>query len=472
LLLLGVMTIITSLSIYAQTYPGGVTGAEVWYKADSLDITNNQYLNFAETEITLNDCGDHQPSLYNFNPSIHAEDQLCLIYRVPIENVSERDIFFVGLTDPNPEISYLTTQWHRFEQQQPLIVSFDSIVRNHFDISNQKTYINKLVGNYSSVKNAHVNYYHWNQFDIDRKFKSYGELGETYIYIGKDYTDKESQDPVEYFKGKFPEYLSFPYPLSANEKNRVESYLALKYGITLSSSTSYKNSSNTVFWEKENNGIFYNNIFGMGRDDLSGLHQVQSNSMHYEGKLISSIDQKYKYSNEELLKVTSLPNDHFIVFGDNEQPDDGLRGEPNSKGVEILNRIWLSQSTGDYMQEFPVFFCLESAFLYDIIDSHNNEKGNEENQWVLWMLHDKYTSHDEESDFNSEFVNYYKPYEREDITACYGMVITEGEEPVEEPIIFFDGDLNKYDQFTFGVGPEIIVQFQHTGCNPEEGYET
>src|SRR5690606_16142758 len=96
---------------------------------------------------------------------------------------------------------------------------------------------------------------------------------------------------AEYFYGNFPEFISFPFELSANQKNRVESYLALKYGITLYNKSSYKNSRNVVFWNSKNNQLFPNFIFGIGKDDISGLNQLQSESVHEKDYLIASVGE-------------------------------------------------------------------------------------------------------------------------------------------------------------------------------------
>src|SRR5690606_38852289 len=88
--------------------------------------------------------------------------------------------------------------------------------------------------------------------------------------------------------GLFPEYISFDRQLTDNERNRVESYLAIKYGITLDGNRSYRNSSNKVVWDKQNNDLFGNNIFGIGRDDISGLNQLQCESAHNRDYLVAA----------------------------------------------------------------------------------------------------------------------------------------------------------------------------------------
>ena len=70
--------------------------------------------------------------------------------------------------------------------------------------------------------------------------------------------------------------------LTASDMQKLQSYLAIKYGITLSAGAGdYVASDGTVVWDRTttlNNG-FQNNLFGIGRDDNSGLNQVQSSSI-------------------------------------------------------------------------------------------------------------------------------------------------------------------------------------------------
>lgn len=56
---------------------------------------------------------------------------------------------------------------------------------------------------------------------------------------------------------------------------KVHSYLALKYGIALQEGD-YVNSDGETIWSNSKNEGYLNNIFGIGRDEMSGLHQKQS----------------------------------------------------------------------------------------------------------------------------------------------------------------------------------------------------
>ncbi|QYJ68246.1 T9SS type A sorting domain-containing protein [Flavobacterium litorale] len=302
-------------------------------------------------------------------------------------------------------------------------------------------YVDEHLGVYISDNNASVNFYHWNIYNTDRKYKSYGYEGETTFYIGKDFVNTTESIDAQGFEGNFPEFVSYPFELSANQRNRVESYLALKYGLTLVDEV-YKSAENIVFWNTTtddgqlSNQNFRTNIFGIGRDDISGLNQLQSESYHNQDYLIASV-KKLVNTNPEKQQLVSIDNENFVVFGDNNQAD-GLQPE-NDFNVRALNRKWLSQNTGDDSSTIPIFFKL------NINGAIAQELANDP-ELKLWMLHDKDVTDQAESNFNSQYVDYYEPVNMDGLQ--YGFFEN----------VFFDTDDNIYDQFTFGVGPEMIVQ--------------
>jgi len=74
------------------------------------------------------------------------------------------------------------------------------------------------------------------------------------------------------FYGDIAEVAIYNAGLSAANNNKVMSYLALKYGITMG--INYTNSAGTVVYTTS--GAYVNNIIGVSRDDGSGLIQKQS----------------------------------------------------------------------------------------------------------------------------------------------------------------------------------------------------
>ena len=86
-----------------------------------------------------------------------------------------------------------------------------------------------------------------------------------------------------FFEGQIAEVVLYSSQLSAADRNRVESYLALKHGVTLNqtTATNYVASDGTTkVWDATVNATYSNNIAGIGRDDTGGLNQKQSTSVN------------------------------------------------------------------------------------------------------------------------------------------------------------------------------------------------
>ncbi|MEM9547810.1 MAG: T9SS type A sorting domain-containing protein [Bacteroidota bacterium] len=434
----------SSFLVDAQIFPGGVTDAEVWYIADWDDLNNEVFHNFSQTDIEIESCGITTNNLFNFNSSI-STDELCLMYTAPLENSTGRDVFFVG--EPSsalPIYSHLGTLWNT---ELDNTVHTDSIIRNFFDVNNQNAIAQEISDHYLSDKNAHINFYHLNHYNIDKKFKSYGQQGETDFFIGR-YVNFDTSTEItdESFSGNFPEFISFTREISANERIRVESYLALKYGITLDQGTTYLSARNKMFWYERNSKTFTNRLFGLGRDDISGLNQLQSESSHLKDHLVAAVG-KIVETNMQKQALTNIPNEHFLVFGD----DGGLTElmRDNQKQIDFWGKTWLAHGTGQKMPEQPIYFKLKlTGEIIDRLTSNSDEH--------IWMLKDDYVNNTSISDFEGEFIKYYK-----------GVVdLVEGYAYFDK--IFFDEDKNSFDQYTFGVGPEMIVQAQVSGCQGDD----
>ncbi|WP_395064246.1 LamG-like jellyroll fold domain-containing protein [Flavobacterium sp.] len=86
------------------------------------------------------------------------------------------------------------------------------------------------------------------------------------------------------FGGRIAEVITFSNRKNdTSERRRIESYLALKYGITLGvngTTMNYENSSGTVVWNPTSESGFNYDIAGIFRDDASQHSQKQSKSIN------------------------------------------------------------------------------------------------------------------------------------------------------------------------------------------------
>lgn len=151
------------------------------------------------------------------------------------------------------------------------------------------------------------------------------------------------------FSGEIAECLVFGRFLQKNEALKIETYLALKYGITLIASD-YLSSSDMVLWNYEENKDYSYGIAGIGKDSISGLDQKQGNSSEEAGLLTISTGN-YAPLNKDNKFV--LPEDDYLVWGHN---DSALTYNNQSCGeaYPLLERKWLLQATyTDTAVRFP-----------------------------------------------------------------------------------------------------------------------
>ncbi len=148
------------------------------------------------------------------------------------------------------------------------------------------------------------------------------------------------------------EFILYSRALTPTEINKVESYLAVKYGFTLmqtgAEANNYTASDNTAIWDNAANNPYYNNITGIGRDDGSGLDQRQSLSINNDA-LVTIYNGTYAgaFPATNLENTNSFNNDlSLLLFGDN-MGDTALTACADDGAVAIMPRTWKVQKTGN-----------------------------------------------------------------------------------------------------------------------------
>jgi hypothetical protein len=90
-------------------------------------------------------------------------------------------------------------------------------------------------------------------------------------------------DTAKRWNGGIAEIVLYNGTLTTTERDKIESYLAIKYGFTLGTngtSQDYLASDATVIWDQSANVGYNYNVTGVGRDDDSGLEQKQSKTIN------------------------------------------------------------------------------------------------------------------------------------------------------------------------------------------------
>jgi gliding motility-associated-like protein len=148
------------------------------------------------------------------------------------------------------------------------------------------------------------------------------------------------------------EVITYNSYLPEADENKVETYLAIKYGITLTRGMSavnrnYTASDGTNIWDAAANAGYPYNITGIGRDDNSGLFQKQSKSVHNNALVYlynGTTSGTFPASNAA--NTSAIDDKSFLLFGDN-----GLsKNMTYCVGTRArMERTWKVQKTGTGM---------------------------------------------------------------------------------------------------------------------------
>ncbi|KYG90419.1 hypothetical protein A0U40_05445 [[Bacillus] sp. KCTC 13219] len=122
------------------------------------------------------------------------------------------------------------------------------------------------------------------------------------------------------FNGMIAEVILFNRQLEVDERMRVNSYLALKYGLTLKddndSLIDYLASDSSPMWEATSNIGYGNRITGIGRDDNGALNQKQSKAQIDDANVTIALGSEIKETNAK--NQNTIANDKsFFIFSDN-----------------------------------------------------------------------------------------------------------------------------------------------------------
>ncbi|UKM66272.1 T9SS type A sorting domain-containing protein [Flavobacteriaceae bacterium GSB9] len=119
--------------------------------------------------------------------------------------------------------------------------------------------------------------------------------------------------------GRVAEIFTFAERVSDTDRQKIESYLAIKYGITLGASTeaqkNYINSFGTVIWDISANSGYNYHVAGIARDSISDLNQKQSKTLNVDNEVTVGLNGIFTTNSAN---VNEFENDgDFLVWGSN-----------------------------------------------------------------------------------------------------------------------------------------------------------
>jgi hypothetical protein len=118
--------------------------------------------------------------------------------------------------------------------------------------------------------------------------------------------------------GRVAEVISYASRVLDANRPKIESYLAIKYGITLGVngiSTNYLDSGGNIIWNISNNAGYNYNIAGIGKDVASDLYQKQSKSSNEPNEVTIGLGVIATTNNTN---INEFKKDRdFLVWGSN-----------------------------------------------------------------------------------------------------------------------------------------------------------
>jgi len=176
---------------------------------------------------------------------------------------------------------------------------------------------------------------------------------------------------ANFWSGDIAEVIVYNGKHTATEYDKIQSYLAIKYGITLGSittPTNYISSAGTIVWNGD--ATYQNNITGIGRDDDSGLNQKQSKSINANTLVTISKSNEITTTNQLNNGIFSA-NDSFILFGDNNLATTYSSYTGGFETETKMARTWKVQRKGSDTGNVTIH-CSDISAKYLIVSPNSN----------------------------------------------------------------------------------------------------
>lgn len=344
---------------YSQVAPGGVpSGIALWYKADAGVTTSTGVSVWADQSGNirhlLQGTTSAQPvyntasNLINFQPTIGFDGTNDFLQHLSLEetatvsnNQSSQFIVFRSRQTGEPTLYQHSSNsgggYNSAMTGSRAFVLNRFVTLNSLGVENGEVRLQSIQGNAAGTVDGRVN----GTTTSSTWLNALANSGPQPFTLG-------ASSSTTFSASDIAEIIIYPNNTNlSNERQRIESYLALKYGITLP--FNYLASDNaTIYWNTTSNAAYSNNIAGIGRDDSAGLHVKQSQSSHSGNQLIMSLGTIAGTNQGNTASISS--NMQFLVWGDNASSaaNISLLDIPSSIYYERLARVWRTTVVGGF----------------------------------------------------------------------------------------------------------------------------
>lgn len=135
------------------------------------------------------------------------------------------------------------------------------------------------------------------------------------------------------YNGDIAEVIVFLGELSSSKRRDVETYLAIKYGVSLDISTQDYTVGGSSIFDNTDFSSYNNDITGIGQDDSQGLNQTLGKSA--SGNIV------------RMANPSDLGADEFLIWGRNSGATTTTTANTPGTVSNRLNRIWRVNHVGD-----------------------------------------------------------------------------------------------------------------------------
>lgn len=334
----------TSVSI------AGVSGLAMWYKADGSGNTNALWndasgLGFNMTQGTAG----KQPVLgtngLNFNPA-YTFDGTDDAFSMATHGVGASDtmtaFYAASLTDPSGGYRYLT----EFGDDTPSL----SVNNGKPNLYARGT--SPLSKEFSTIEALSPRLYSFvSPAAAGTRIVGVNNKEETGTFTGG-YTTSTGGTGTAFgapnvssgksFKGPIGEAMFFSRHLTPAERLRINSYLAIKYGVTINQGTTgagYVDSASATIWSAD--ATYKESVTGIGRDDASTLYQKQSKNVDD----IVTVGRGDIAATNQANANTFAADKTFLLWAHNGAVTDQATTVTGTDYMRMA-RIWKAASTG------------------------------------------------------------------------------------------------------------------------------
>ncbi len=188
--------------------------------------------------------------------------------------------------------------------------------------------------------------------------------------------NNDNTDSGYRYNGDIAEVIVYDRAISDVERSRIESYLAIKYGVTLGSndlywdtpsntsspfgyagtSNDYIASDGSILWNGAANAGFGHNVFGIARDDDSNLLQTKSKSVNVIPEPILTMESETGGLNTDLSYLLAGNDSGIIALK--------ATGLP-IRSTSLLERIWIARESTNDAGTVQLDFDLSTSSITD-----------------------------------------------------------------------------------------------------------